>query len=240
MIKYVSMRFTRLFSTLFAAALVAVLILAGSSQPSAAQTQQPTQSAVSGATGATGDQGVISVTGSFKSTNQFVPSYATEPYIGLLDLTAFVKRDYSLPLPYNDQTIAGLVGNVTQGATYNMPLPIVPRGTINDVAHGKGGSGLEIFVTDFDANLAGDPFMSPVELRGWSNANDSLLFDPGTNEVVSGKLLVWSPDDQQMFPADFGPDGKLFTADDPVAAVQKGWTMMDLNAKPFKQVRTAT
>src|SRR5579859_448920 len=156
MVKKTSIRFSRIFSTLCVTMLVLVLILAGSSQPSAAQTQQPTQAATS-------DQGVLTVTGTFKSTNQFVPSYATEPYVGLLDLTAFVKRDYTLPLPYSDMTIAGFVGDITQGATYTMPLPIAPRGTINDVGHGKGGQGVEIFVTDFDANIAGDPFLSPVE-----------------------------------------------------------------------------
>jgi len=35
------------------------------------------------------------------------------------------------------------------------------------------------------------------------------------DEVIGGKLIVWSPDDQQQFPTSYGADGLLFTKDDP-------------------------
>lgn len=185
-----------------------------------------------------GDTGVVTVTGKITLTNPFVIDYSTEPYIALVDLTAFVKRDRDMKLPYPDQTIAGLQGDLSTGATFTMPLPIEPRGTLNNVS--KGGQGVKIFSLDYDANFVGDPFIGPFEWAGWSNGNDSLLFDPGTYEVVGGKMLVWSPDDQEMFPTGFGDDGKLFTADDPVSSIGKGWTVIDLDKKPFEQIRTPT
>jgi len=53
------------------------------------------------------------------------------------------------------------------------------------------------------------------------------------DEIVGGKLIVWSPDDQQEFPSGFGEDGLLFTEDDPVALVPPGYTIVDLDQTPF-------
>src|SRR5579859_24213 len=199
--------------------------------------------AVSGATYAQGDAGVVTVTGSIKITNQFVLQDDSEPFIALIDLTAFVKRDHDAPLPFPDQPIAGLQGDLAKGATYTMPLPISPRGLINDVAHGKGGKGVMVFALDFDTNAVGDAFMGPYEWHGWPNGIDSLNFDPGTLEVANGDMLVWSPDDKQMFPTGFGADGKLFTSDDPIGPIAQGWTLIQIDkdkTKPFTLVRTST
>ncbi len=38
------------------------------------------------------------------------------------------------------------------------------------------------------------------------------------DEIIGGTLIVWSPDENQKFPTDFGIDGKLFTQDDPVGS----------------------
>jgi len=52
-----------------------------------------------------------------------------------------------------------------------MQLPIEPRATLNDVAHGKG-KGVAVFALDFDTNAIGDAFMGPYEIRGWPNGLD--------------------------------------------------------------------
>jgi C-terminal processing protease CtpA/Prc len=52
-------------------------------------------------------------------------------------------------------------------------------------------------------------------------------------EVTGGKLVVWAPDANQEFPTGFGPDGKLFTADDPVTPIPAGYCIVDLDQKPF-------
>ncbi len=181
--------------------------------------------------------GVTQITGSVTVTNPFVLEDTAEPLIALIDLTAFVKRDHDAKLPFPDQVIAGLDGDLSKGAKFTLQLPIEPRGTLNDLSNGKGGKGVMVFAVDFDTNAIGDAFMGPYEWAGWPGGLDSLQFDPGTYEVSAGHMVVWSPDDQQMFPTAYGDDGKLFTKDDPVGPIGKGWTVVNLDKKPFELIR---
>jgi C-terminal processing protease CtpA/Prc len=186
------------------------------------------------------DAGVATISGKFTVSNPFILEDYAEPYIALIDLTAFVKRDKDMPLPFPDQTIGRVDGDPTQGASYVLPLPIEPRGQLNDVSNGNGkGKGVMVFAVDLDTNAIGDPFQGPFEWRGWPGGEDSLQFDPGTGEVVKGMIVVYAPDDNESFPTDFGADGQLFTKDDPVAPIKKGWTIVNLDKKPFEQIRTA-
>jgi len=184
--------------------------------------------------------GVQTISGKFTVSNPFILEDYAEPYIALIDLTAFIKRDKDLPLPYPDQTLGRVDGDPTKGASYVIPLPIQPRGQLNDVSNGKGaGKGVMVFAVDLDTNAIGDPFQGQYEWRGWPGGEDSLQFDPGTQEVVKGMMVVYAPDANEQFPTDWGADGKLFTADDPVGAIPQGWTIINLDKKPFEQVRTA-
>jgi C-terminal processing protease CtpA/Prc len=186
-------------------------------------------------------QGVAVVKGSFKITNQFYLETKTEPLVVLMDMTAFLKRDHDMKLPFPDQTVAGVQGEADEGYSYEMHLPVVPRGRLNDVSHGKStGKGVEIFTVDFDYNDMGDPFLGPYEWSGWSTSNNSMLYDPGTNEATSGKLLVWAPDGNEIFPTNFGPDGKLLTDDDPVGPIAQGWTLVNVDKNGFGFVRDET
>jgi C-terminal processing protease CtpA/Prc len=183
--------------------------------------------------------GVVQLTGSVTVTNRFVLEDRAEPMMALIDLTAFIKRDPDMKSLYPDQTIASLQGDLATGAKFAMQLPIEPRAQINDVSNGKGtGKGVAVFALDFDTNVLGDAFLGPYELKGWPNGLDALTLDPGTNEVNGGRIVVWAPDSTEMFPTDFGTDGKLFTADDPVGALSAGWTVIDLDQKPFQQIRS--
>ena len=49
--------------------------------------------------------------------------------------------------------------------------------------------------------------------------------------------MIWAPDGNQSFPSGFGEDELLFTADDPVAAVPAGWSVIDLDQIPFEIMR---
>ncbi len=219
-------------------------------QPAAtpAATQAANQPATAAPSVST-DSGVTQIHGNVKITNQSTLGDSAEPMVVLLDFTAFIKRDHDAHLPFADQTIAGVytdpakgTTDLANGAQYTMPLPIEPRGTINNVAHGKGGKGVMVFSVDFDTNAVGDAFMGPHEITGWSNGADGLEFDPGTLEVSQGEFLVWAPDDNQLVPTGFGADGKLFTDDDPVGPVKRGWTVIKIlpdKTKPFQQIRTA-
>lgn len=184
--------------------------------------------------------GVTTLTGSVTVTNPYILGAYLENYVALIDMTGFVKRDRELPLPDFTQVTTGLVGDWGQGATFTLPLPIAPRGTINDVGRGEGGSGVQVYSVDAQANVEGDPYLGPDEYVGWSTELTSLATTVDTGEVTGGRLVVWAPDAAQRFPTEFGPDGLLFTADDPLGPIAAGWTVVDLDARPFAQLREPT
>lgn len=156
-------------------------------------------------------------------------------YVGLIDLTGLVQRDYSYA---QEQSL--ITGRIDHGSgAFRIDLPISPMAPLNNVGHGtEPGAGVQIFSIDQMWNFIGDLQLSPLELQGWSWKNTSLKTAHGTHEIVGGRIAVWSPDDVQQFPADFGPDGKLFTSDDPVAPIGSGWSVVDLDARPFTHNRS--
>jgi C-terminal processing protease CtpA/Prc len=182
------------------------------------------------------ETGVTTLTGSLVVTNPFVLDIVTEPYVLLNDLSNFVERDYDGDLPEFVQEAAQLEGELV-GASYTLTLPIAPQATLNDVDAGEEGGGVHVYAVDLWANIVGDPFVQPIEGGGWSTSFTSVVAAPGTNEITGGKLVVWAPDDEQSFPAGFGDDGLLFTEDDPVEPIAAGWTVVDLDAAPFAQIR---
>src|SRR5215217_5640942 len=147
--------------------------------------------------------GVTTLTGSVTVTNPFIVSIYSEHYMALIDLTAFVAREIDRPLPSSTQVTTGLVGDWANGATFTLPLPIRPQGQINDVAHGKGGSGVQIYSLDVQANTVGDPYLSPTEFEGWSTSLTSLEATVDTGEVTGGRIVVWAADAGELFPTDF-------------------------------------
>jgi C-terminal processing protease CtpA/Prc len=184
--------------------------------------------------------GVTTLTGTVTVTNPFILSTYTERYMALIDMTAFVKREIDRPLPSPTQVTTGLEGDWGKGATFSLPLPILPQGQLNDVGHGQGGKGVQIYSLDLQANTTGDPYLGPDEFKGWSTALTSLKATVDTGEVVGGRVVVWAPDSNEVFPTDFGADGKLFTKDDPVGPIAAGWTVVDLDQHPFTQVRDSS
>ncbi|HEU5433338.1 MAG TPA: S41 family peptidase [Thermomicrobiales bacterium] len=191
-------------------------------------------------TRAQADSGVETVTGTVTVSNPMLIRVLSEPFVNLTDLTAFVKRDLRMPLPSPVQITANLQGDLHDGASFRMDLPIRPEGATNDLGHAKGGAGVQVYALDFQDNASGDPFLDPIEMRGWPTALSSLKTAVGTNEVTGGEMVVWAADDRELFPAGFGPDGKLFTADDPVGPIAQGWTVVDLDKQPFGLIRTDT
>jgi C-terminal processing protease CtpA/Prc len=193
---------------------------------------------VRGPAAAQDEGGVSTVTGSLTITNPVILANASQPYAMLLDMTAYVGRDRELVPPLQSQIIAPFEGDLATGATFALNLPIAPRGTINDVDGGEAGSGVQIYSVEFAANAFGDPFANPLEIQGWSEALSSLVVTVGASEVVGGQVVVWAPDDAQFFPTGLGLDGRFLTDDDPVGPIPAGWTLVDLNAEPFGQIRT--
>jgi len=49
--------------------------------------------------------------------------------------------------------------------------------------------------------------------------------------------VVWAADDSQQFPSGFGSDGLLFTSDDPQMNMPSGYSVVDLDSRPFRLLR---
>lgn len=184
------------------------------------------------------------ITGSFTFTNGFVfENYFVENAVALVDMHGFVVRDNYWELPIDSQVLGYMnVDLQKMSGTYELNLPERPEGVFNDVDNnGKTDTGVQIYTVSYFPNLAGGPFSEGDDPNyGWPNYFASVVTDATNNyEVTGGKLVVWAPDANQEFPTGFGPDGKLFTADDPVAPIPAGYTIVDLDQKPFAFIQQA-
>jgi C-terminal processing protease CtpA/Prc len=202
--------------------LVAILIFTSGYHPAAAQD---------------GDS-LTTITGTLTVTNPVILSVVSQPFALLADMTPYVERDFDQAIPLTSQIIAPFKGNLAEGASFDLHLPIAPDGTINDLSHGEGEGGVQIYSVEFAANTFGDPFLNRNEFTGWGEALSSLVVDPDSLEVIGGQVVIWAPDDDRLVPTGLGPDGIFLTDDDPVGPIPAGWTLLDLNSDPFEQIRT--
>ncbi|MBE0697100.1 MAG: PDZ domain-containing protein, partial [Anaerolineaceae bacterium] len=168
-------------------------------------------------------------------------TYYVEQAVALTDMYGFVIRDREWEIPVASQTLGFLnIDKAARKATYTLQLPARPSATLVDVnPDGKEETGVQIFTVAYSPNLTGGPYSEGDDRSlGWPSYLTSARTDTeNEDEVIGGKLVIWSPDASQSFPSDFGADGKLFTADDPVMAVPQGYTIIDLDKKPFAILR---
>lgn len=177
-------------------AVAALLLLVGSFLPPTLRTPAAAQN----------DGGVTALTGSLTITNPLILGNFSQPYVLLADLTPYVRRDRELSLPPGSQVIAPFDGDLADGASFRINLPIAPRGTINDVDGGEGdGDGVQLYSVEFAANAFGEPFAGALEVQGWGEALSSLVVTVGAAEVVGGQVVVWAPDDEQLFQPGWEP-----------------------------------
>ena len=183
------------------------------------------------------------IVGSFDYSNSIVTDYYVEHAVALIDMYGFVTRDLEWEIPLSSQTLGFLaMDKENQHGEYTLQLPAKPTGTIADVAQdGKTGSGVQVFAVAYWPNLTGGPYSEGDDpSHGWPNYLASVKTDTENNEeVIGGKLVIWAPDDKQSFPTGFGDDGKLFTVDDPVAPIQAGYSIVELDQKPFTFTKEA-
>ncbi|RPI33126.1 MAG: peptidase S41 [Chloroflexota bacterium] len=216
-------------------------------KPTLSPTSQPTQQPVQEPTpGSTPDslqeqeEGTKVVTGELSYTNPFFTAGVAQPVIILEDQGGFVNRDRNFVIPVESQVIGEITSDFYSSPfTYQLSLPAEPNGTLHDVDQdGSEEQGVMIFAVAYWTNTWGDPFL---EIRdqgggGWSTAYASTKVSDDRDaylEVYGGKYLIFAPDDQQEFPSGFGMDSKLFTEDDPVFPVPSGWSLIDLDQRPF-------
>ncbi len=200
--------------------------------------------AASRAEGRGGNQGAITLTGDVVVSNPLLQEAFSEPLILLSDLSNFVARDIDGEPPAGAQVSARLIGELGSGATFSLALPIAPPGTPHRFGAATGddqGEGVRVFSVELNNNVVGEPFFGPFEVeQGWGTAYSSLRVAPGTYEVTGGTVVAWAATAGAPFAAGFGPDGKLFTADDPLAPLAAGWTVVDLDQEPFARERGET
>lgn len=189
--------------------------------------------------------GPVVITGTVAYTNAFFTAGVASPLIILEDQAGFVDRNRYFIMPVESQTIGQITSDFyTSPFSYSLALPIVPRGTYRDVdQNGVEDIGVQIFAVAYWANVYGDPFLEERDLYGggWSSAYASTRVSPNAedeNEIIGGKFLVYAPDDNQGFPSGFGPDGRLFTEDDPIVRLPQGYTVVDMDTDPFTFIRS--
>ncbi|MEP7360291.1 MAG: S41 family peptidase [Chloroflexota bacterium] len=220
----------------------------GSSSPTPGASAQPSDSSTPSSQPTapiTGDQPTV-VTGQVNYSNRFFTEGVSEPLIILEDQGGFVTRNRNFEITEASQVIGQITSDFfTSPFDYTLNLPARPNGSLNDVDHdGQTDQGVQIFAVAYWTNTWGDPYL---ELRdqgggGWSSAYASTrVSDAAASylEVTGGKYLVYAPDATEQFPSGFGADNKLFTDDDPLMAVQQGWSVIDMDQTPFAISREA-
>jgi C-terminal processing protease CtpA/Prc len=232
---------TRLLSVLILLGMLtlACTALPQSSPPDSTDSSLPTYSPTKPMAAALCAPGVELITGDFTYTNEFVlETYYVEHAVALLDLTGYIQRDKEWELPVESQVLGYMnVDTENNRGTFRLQLPVRPAGESHDVDNdGTKDEGVQIFAVGYSPNLTGDVFsVGDDRSLGWPTYLASIITDPeNQDEVIGGKLVVWAPDDQQAFPTSFGEDGLLFTADDPVAPLPAGYSVIDLDKQPFE------
>jgi C-terminal processing protease CtpA/Prc len=183
----------------------------------------------------------VYITGKITYTSPFFVNTIGDGFVMLEDEAGFVHRDHQFKFPLNSQEIGPIQVQNGNTLTYSLMLPALPQGTLVDVDNnGHKDAGVQVFAVAYWSNTWGDTFIESRDGEGWSDAYSSTITDPQNNdEIKGGVLVVWAPDDQQSFPTDFGPDGLLFTSDDPTAPIPAGYNIVDLSQKPFRVYKTA-
>jgi C-terminal processing protease CtpA/Prc len=177
------------------------------------------------------------INGTFSYTNSIVTDYYVEHAVALVDMYGFVQRDPEWEIPIDSQTLGFLDMDLeTMRGTFELHLPELPTGEFVDVDNdAEEDTGVQVYAVAYWPNLTGGLYSEGDDRsRGWPNYLASVKTDTeNKDEVIAGSLVVWSPDGEQQFPTDFGGDGLLFTADDPVGPIPDGFSIVNLDAAPF-------
>ncbi len=184
-----------------------------------------------------GSEEPTQIVGGFEYSNTLVTDYYVEHAVALVDMHAFVIRDEEWEIPVASQTLGFLdINQEAMTAEYVVQLPAKPTAQFDDVDHDdQEETGVQVFAVAYWPNLYAGPYSEGDDVSwGWPSYLASVITDTeNDDEVIGGKLVVWSPDDMQAFPSGFGEDGLLFTEDDPTLALPAGYTIVDLDQEPF-------
>ncbi len=159
-------------------------------------------------------------------TNAQIPQIYTLPTPLLLNVSRELVGDFSTGISNTGQILGMMTSPLAPSPTsYRVSLPIEPAGPTVDLDNnGRDDAGVQVYSLLVSTVLVGDSYVSVYERGGY----ESLLTDPLTQAVREGTLLVYAPDAAQGFPAEAGPDGVYFTADDPTVGLPAGYTLASL------------
>ena len=190
--------------------------------------------------------GPVVITGELNYTNALFTSGVAEPLVILEDQAGFIDRNEYFILPLESQVIGQITSDFfTSPFSYSLALPLEPAGSLRDVDNdGEDDIGVMVFSIAHWTNKFDDALLEERDLYGggWSTAYASTRAssDPATRlEINGGKFIIYAPEAGQGFPAGFGQDGLLFTADDPIVTVPQGYSVVDIDDQPFIFDRSA-
>ncbi len=189
--------------------------------------------------------GVKSIIGTYAYSSPTLPSFGTQPIVFLGDISnVFVEGAFDFSTEYlnlsSPQIMADLTSDIQDGPlTYTLRLPIDPGGVLTDVDNnGRQDVGVGVYTMNFTFNGIGDVFIDDREFIYYSSVTSSRDFET-LYQINGGRVLVYAPISGQGFPTGYGPDGRLFTADDPIGPIGVGYTVVDITREPFQQDRSS-
>jgi C-terminal processing protease CtpA/Prc len=187
------------------------------------------------------DNGPLRVQGTGRYTAANFLSLMTRPVVALVDAGGrYVLRDPAATAAYDAQLFGRLLSPITRSPyRYEIELPANPQGRLVDAAHtGDPHAGVQIWSAHLFDDMTDQPrpnTLTPLEQVATGALNQSIeLREPPTahtaGDIIRGALLVFAPTAGRGFPAAAGADGRLFTADDPIATLPQGWTLAKIGA----------
>jgi C-terminal processing protease CtpA/Prc len=169
------------------------------------------------------------------------PARGGRAMVGLLDRGVyFVQRQSAFFAPSQGQVLLSPRNDTT---TLTLELPANPVGTVFDLSAGRAtaaGRGVRIYALSVHADVpqrrdrrALDAIEQHALLRASSVQMEWPRNPQDILEPVGGKLLVHATDAGVAFPSGFGVDGKLFTKDDPMVSLPRGYAVVTLDPRGF-------
>jgi C-terminal processing protease CtpA/Prc len=193
------------------------------------------------------DGGVRVITGELSYTDPTLGTYGTEPVVILASMDTLLDPDfqyyYATEYVATDQPqyMGAITSDISVSPfTYELYLPAEPNNRSVDVDNdGEDSPGVQIFNVNFTFDGFGSPY---IDLQDFTYYESTITGDAYENflELIGGTILVYSPDDEQGFPAGFGDDGVIFTEDDPIVRLPQGWTVVYLDEDEFVFDRSET
>lgn len=187
--------------------------------------------------------GAVFITGQANYTFPYFRLFLPQPYILLFDIAGLVERNAEF-IPSEQSQVFGLITTdpFVSPFKYELSLPIIPRGELRDVDNdGEQDAGVMIFTLAVASNTWADPYIEERDgfVVGILNSAQ-ISTEPDTFlDITEGRLIIYAPDENQGFPNGFGADGVLFTPDDPIVSIPKGYTVANINTDPFTFDRSA-